>query len=77
MDDILPKLLHFPPHPPPQNPLSDGHYDESIRHHIQLVSSLPEKSFLQPMAGEESALDVSYNRAPRLTHNANEICKGR
>ena len=60
MDDILPQLLHFPPHPPPQSPHSDAHYDESIRHHIQIVSSLPEKSLLQPMAGEESALDVSY-----------------
>jgi len=66
MDDILPKLLHFPPHPQLHSAFSESHYDESIRHHIQVVGSLPEKSLLHPLAGEESALDVSTAEPQKL-----------
>jgi COP9 signalosome complex subunit 3 len=58
MDDVLPKLLTFPPHPPPQPPLSDSSYDEGIKAQISAVRKIAEKSFLQQTSGGEGPLDV-------------------
>lgn len=60
MDDLLPKLLAFPPHPPPQTPLSDFQYDEGIRNQISTVGKIPEKNLLPQTSGGENALDVSF-----------------
>ncbi len=60
MDDLLPKLLTFPPHPPPQTPLSDSSYEEGVKHQIQAVGKIPEKNLVLQTSGGESALDVSY-----------------
>jgi hypothetical protein len=59
MDDLLPKLLAFPPHPPPQNPLSDSSYDDGIKAQISVVRKISEKSLLQQTSGGESPLNVS------------------
>lgn len=59
MDDLLPKLLTFPPHPPPHSPLSDASYDEGIKAQISVVRKLSEKNLLQHTSGGESSLDVS------------------
>ncbi|TAQ90685.1 hypothetical protein B7494_g1014 [Chlorociboria aeruginascens] len=67
MDDILPKLLSFPPHPPPLNPISDQRYDEEIKRHIEAVKKIPEKSLLLKTSGGESPLTVinpSLNTVP-------------
>lgn len=58
MDGILSKLLSFPPHPPPPNPLSDCQYDESIREKIESVRALPKTALLQRTSGGEHVLDV-------------------
>ncbi|KAG9244495.1 hypothetical protein BJ878DRAFT_67584 [Calycina marina] len=58
MEDILPKLLNFPPHPEPPTPVHDDLYEEHIHAHINKISAIPEKALLQQVAGGESALDV-------------------
>jgi COP9 signalosome complex subunit 3 len=58
MDDILPKLLNFPQHPPPPIPLSDQQYDEGIRAQIAIVKNIPNSKLLQPTSGGENVLDV-------------------
>lgn len=59
MDDILPRLLVFPPHPPPKISISDAQYDEGIKNQITAVAKIPERHLLQPTSGGESTLDVS------------------
>jgi COP9 signalosome complex subunit 3 len=63
MDDLLPKLLDFPPRPSPQAPFSDSQYDEGIKHQINVLGKLSEKNLLQHTSKGESALDVSSTRA--------------
>lgn len=59
MDDLLPKLLAFPPQPQLPTPLSDSRYDEAIKDHIVGLGKIAEKALLQQTASGESALDVS------------------
>ena len=61
MDELLPKLLSFPPHPPPQHPLSDHAYDEGIKGQIQTLKGISESKLLQDTSGGENPLDVSIN----------------
>ncbi|POS87436.1 hypothetical protein EPUL_000243 [Erysiphe pulchra] len=58
MDNALSKLLSFPPHPPPPNPLTDHQYDERIKAQIKAIKSLPIQTLLQKTSGGEHALDV-------------------
>jgi len=58
MDDLLPKLLSFPPYPPPPKSISDHQYDEGIRTQIQAVKAIPDNKLLQPTSGGENVLDV-------------------
>jgi COP9 signalosome complex subunit 3 len=58
MDDLLPKFLAFPPHPPPAHPLSDERYDAAIREQIDNVKKMSDTKLLQPTSGGENALDV-------------------
>lgn len=58
MDDILSKLLSFPPHPPPITPLSDQQYDEGIREQIEAVKRISDAKLLQETSGGEHVLDV-------------------
>jgi len=59
MDDLLPKFLSFPPHPPPQAPLSDHIYDEGIKALISYMKAVPDTKLLQQTSGGENTLDVS------------------
>ncbi|KHJ35564.1 putative cop9 signalosome complex subunit 3 [Erysiphe necator] len=58
MDNALSKLLSFPPHPPPPNPLTDHQYDEKIKEQIEAIKGLPTQTLLQTTSGGEHALDV-------------------
>lgn len=59
MDELLPKLLAFPPHPPPPTPLSDSQYDAGIKSHIAALERISEKSLVQSTPSGATALDVS------------------
>lgn len=59
MDNILPSILSFPPHPAPLVPLSDSQYDAGIKSQIETLKKIPEKILLQSTTGGESPLDVS------------------
>jgi COP9 signalosome complex subunit 3 len=59
MDTLLSRMLTFPPHPPPQIPLSDQQYDEGIKAQIDIMRKMTEKNLLQSTSGGESPLDVS------------------
>jgi COP9 signalosome complex subunit 3 len=59
MDDLLPKLLSFPPHPPRPTPMSDHLYDESIKEQIEAVKKIPQYKLLLQTSGGEHVLDVS------------------
>ncbi|RFU27939.1 hypothetical protein B7463_g8393, partial [Scytalidium lignicola] len=58
MDTLLPKLLSFPPHPPPAQPLSDHNYDREITALIDAVKGIPDKRLLLQTSGGENPLDV-------------------
>lgn len=58
MDELLHKLLSFPPHPPSPRQLSDHAYDEGIREQAEAVSKMSESKLLQQTSGGEHALDV-------------------
>ncbi|KUJ11933.1 uncharacterized protein LY89DRAFT_653469 [Mollisia scopiformis] len=82
MDDLLSKLLMFPPHPPPAKPLSDHAYDEGIKEQIEVVGKMSETKLLQQTSGGEHALDVinpSLNTIPYaciLLANISALKKG-
>ncbi|KAF4625807.1 hypothetical protein G7Y89_g12357 [Cudoniella acicularis] len=58
MDDLLPKLLSFPPHPPPPNGISDLQYDEGIKTQISTIKNIPDSKLLQQTSGGENVLDI-------------------
>ncbi|QSZ32518.1 hypothetical protein DSL72_002096 [Monilinia vaccinii-corymbosi] len=69
MNNILPSMLLFPPHPAPLVPLTDSQYDAGIKSQIDTLKKTPEKTLLQSTAGGESPLDVinpSLNTVPYL-----------
>jgi COP9 signalosome complex subunit 3 len=74
MDDLLPKFLAFPPHPPSAHPLSDERYDEAIKQQIEVVKKIPDTKLLQQTSGGENPLDV---RTQRLTSKNNTDNKSR
>jgi len=59
MDELLPKLLSFPPHPPPPKPISDHQYDERIKEQIDTCKRISDTKLLQQTSGGEQVLDVS------------------
>jgi COP9 signalosome complex subunit 3 len=65
MDDLLPVLLSFPPHPPLPHPVSDQQYDEGIRSQIEGVKKVSQRNFLQVTSSGEHILNV---------RNINHIC---
>ncbi|KAL3424639.1 COP9 signalosome complex subunit 3 [Phlyctema vagabunda] len=69
MDELLPQMLAFPPHPPPLKPLSDDKYDEAIRSQVTLLSKCSEKDLLGKTSGGEDTLEVinpALNTVPYL-----------
>lgn len=59
MDDLIPKILTFPPVPAPSQPLSDFQYDQSIRAISQLLTSTPAVKLASGLATREDVFDVS------------------
>ncbi|KAH8685727.1 hypothetical protein BGZ60DRAFT_99862 [Tricladium varicosporioides] len=58
MDDLLPKLLSFPPHPPPPNGISDQQYEEGITTQISAIRNIADHRLLQQTSGGENVLDI-------------------
>lgn len=58
MDDLLPKLLSFPPHPLPKTPLSNKQYDEGMAAQIDVLQKTSTKHLSQRTSGGESPLEV-------------------
>jgi COP9 signalosome complex subunit 3 len=58
MDDLLPVLLSFPPHPPPIYAISDQQYDENIKSLVENLRKLSVKQLLQPTSSGENILNV-------------------
>lgn len=72
MDDLLPQILSFPPHPPPQIPLSDRQFDSAIRDQIDAVKKIKAAKFLEKTLGGANLLDVrlgSYDNLRGLISN--------
>jgi COP9 signalosome complex subunit 3 len=59
MDDLLPVLLSFPPHPPLPHPVSDQQYDEGIKSQIEGVKKVSTRNLLQVTSSGEHILNVS------------------
>ena len=59
MDSVLPKLLSFPPHPPPPIPLSDAEYDTQIKGVVQLLNETSARKLTGGVSGSGDLLDVS------------------
>ncbi|KAI9878808.1 MAG: hypothetical protein M1830_010492 [Pleopsidium flavum] len=69
MDDLLPLLLSFPPHPPPAHPLSNEEYDRQIRTLLQVLNQTPGSRLIGKIAGGGDLLDIldpSINTLPYL-----------
>lgn len=59
MEELIPKLLTFPPVPTPAEPLSDSQYDQSIRAISQLLTSIPPAQLISGLSTGEDIFDVS------------------
>ncbi|KAF7513503.1 hypothetical protein GJ744_008797 [Endocarpon pusillum] len=58
MDDLVPKLLTFPPVPSPAESLSDSQYDQSIRAISQLLTSAPPGKLGSGLSTGEDVFDI-------------------
>ncbi|KAI9810393.1 MAG: hypothetical protein M1827_006279 [Pycnora praestabilis] len=69
MDELLPQLLAFPPHPPPAQPLSDAEYDRQIRALLQILNQTSANRLVGGVAGGGDLLDIldpSINTLPYM-----------
>ncbi|KAL8934669.1 MAG: hypothetical protein Q9216_005789 [Gyalolechia sp. 2 TL-2023] len=69
MESLLPQLLSFPPHPPPQIPLSDAIYDKEIRILRKALNDTPASAFTGGVPNGGDLLDIldpSINTLPSL-----------
>ena len=51
MDNILPQLLSFPPHPRPAIPLPDADVDKGLRGVLKLLNEIPGKKLTAGLTG--------------------------
>jgi COP9 signalosome complex subunit 3 len=58
MNNLLPVLLSFPPHPLSLNPISDQQFDEGIKTQIENVRKIPSRTLLQDTSSGENILNV-------------------
>lgn len=59
MDEFLPHLIAFPPHPPPDQPLPDSQYEPQIKALLQTLNKIPAKLLTGGVKGGVDLLDVS------------------
>jgi COP9 signalosome complex subunit 3 len=68
MDDLLPVLLSFPPHPALPNQASDQQYDEGIKAQIEAVRKVSGRNLLQVTSSGEHILNVSNELHHVIAH---------
>jgi hypothetical protein len=61
MDDLIPKLLTFPPVVAPAEPLTDAQYDQSIRAISQLLTATAPAKLASGLSTGEDVFDVSLH----------------
>ncbi|MCJ1477882.1 hypothetical protein MMC13_006555 [Lambiella insularis] len=69
MDDLLPRLLSFPPHPPPLQKLSDVEYDKQIKALVKLLTETSASKLVRGVAGGGDLLEIldpAINTLPYL-----------
>lgn len=59
MEDLLPKLLSFPPHPPQPFPILDESYDAHVKDLLQVLNKTPASLLASEISGASGLLDVS------------------
>ena len=58
MEELLPTLLSFPPHPPPSQPLPDTTYDSLIRGLLATLNGTPAHTLTMAVNDGGGLLDV-------------------
>lgn len=69
MDELLPQLLSFPPHPPPPKPLSEVAYGTGARDLCTLLSKTPANILTAGVSGGGDLLEVmspSHSLSPDI-----------
>ncbi|KAI4135382.1 MAG: hypothetical protein LQ347_000712 [Umbilicaria vellea] len=59
MDELLPHLLSFPPHPPPPQPLSNVDYDRNIKILVQTLNQVAASKLASGVSGGGDLLDIN------------------
>ena len=62
MDDLLPQLLSFPPHPAPAQKLSDSDYEKQVKSIVKLLNGTSASRLVKGVGGGGDLLDVSLPR---------------
>jgi len=58
MDELLPQLLSFPPHPAPAQKLSDSEYDKQVKSIVKLLNGTSASKLVRGAGGGGDLLDV-------------------
>ncbi|KAI9818306.1 MAG: hypothetical protein M1832_004424 [Thelocarpon impressellum] len=69
MEELLPRLLAFPPQPPPARPLTDLEYDEQIHGLLQILNRTSGGKLASGVKGKGNLLDIldpAINSIPYL-----------
>ncbi|KAL9073850.1 MAG: hypothetical protein Q9161_002682 [Pseudevernia consocians] len=77
MDELLPQLLSFPPHPEPTKSLSDSEYDKHIKNLVHHINTVPASKLTSGVPGGGDLLDIidpSKNTLPYLYTLLAHIC---
>ena len=72
MDDLIPKLLIFPPVPAPAE-LSNSQYDHSIRQIYQLLTSVSTAKLASGLSTGEDVFDVSAANIVRMSQSEENV----
>ena len=60
MDELLPQLLSFPPHPQPAQKILDVDYDRQIKALVKLLNGTNAGKLIKGVPGGGDLLDVSH-----------------